>query len=379
MSDAREDPRLSEAHAMPIADLAEQLAIPGLKRLGREMTGPCPRCGGRDRFSINVDRNVYNCRSCGGGDQIGLVRLVNDCSFKDALAYIAGDTSLSIDPGEQRRRQEKYEADKTRRENAAARRRAAAVDSAREIWNGCQGAACTMVADYLALRGMPASLTTQIPSALRFHPALPYMVPGGAREWIEIHRGPAMVAAVVSPRGEVTAVHRTWLDLSRPKGKATLEYEGTPMPAKKVWGSKKGCAIRLSHETGDRFTTLVMGEGIETTLTAMVADAYPDAAYWSGVDLGNMSGIRTKGKGLKFAGIPDMTDDRAFVPPPWIGRLIFIQDGDSEPRLTRAQLLSGLRRARAKNPRLIIQIVHAGKGRDLNDVLMDGGEDGLQE
>jgi hypothetical protein len=50
---------------------------------------------------------------------------------------------------------------------------------------------------------------------------------------------------------------------------------------------------------------------------------------------------------------------------------VFIQDGDSEPRLTRAKLLAGLRRAKANNPELRISIVHAGEGRDLNDVLME--------
>jgi hypothetical protein len=212
------------------------------------------------------------------------------------------------------------------------------------------------------------------PDALRFHPALPYMAPSGdGRSYVEILRGPAMVAGCLGSDGRITAVHRTWLDLTRAKGKAKIVHDGEEQPAKKIWGSKKGTSIRLTHARGDAFGTLVMGEGIETTLTARAADAYPAAAYWAGVDLGNMSGQRIiRGDGMKFAGIPDLHDDEAFLPPPWVEWLVFVQDGDSEPKLTRAKLLAGLRRARAKSPRLKrISIVHAGAGRDLNDLIME--------
>ena len=145
------------------------------------------------------------------------------------------------------------------------------------------------------------------------------------------------------------------------------------MPAKLVRGSKKGNAIRLY--TPERFDTLVMGEGIETTLTA--AAGWREAldpvrtAYWAGVDLGNMSG-RMKDARRK-TGIPDMGDDQAFVPPPWVKRLIYIMDGDSDPKTTRAKLECGLRRAMAKVAGLTGQIVHAGEGVDLNDVLVGAG------
>jgi CHC2 zinc finger len=48
-----------------------------LKRCGDEWTGSCPRCGGRDRSSVNPSRGLWNCRGCGfGGDTIALVRHV---------------------------------------------------------------------------------------------------------------------------------------------------------------------------------------------------------------------------------------------------------------------------------------------------------------
>ena len=116
---------------------------------------------------------------------------------------------------------------------------------------------------------------------------------------------------------------------------------------------------------------MIMAEGVETTLSALIAETLPRRhAYWCGVDLGNMAGRMQRGPGLKYAGLPDMDDADAWVPPAWVRRLVFVQDGDSDPKLTRAKLQAGLRRAMIKRPGLRGSIVHAGKGRDLNDILM---------
>lgn len=184
-----------------------------------------------------------------------------------------------------------------------------------------------------------------------------------------------MLAAISDASGAVTGVHRTWIDLGQPKGKVVIPHPfkaGEMVASKKVYGSKKGGAIRI-HTPRDA-EAMVMAEGIETTLSAMVARALPGAAYWAGVDLGNMAGARRLGPGLKYEGLPDLTDRDAFVPPAWVKRLVFVQDGDSEPKLTRAKLLSGLRRAKAhaKADRRILTatIARAPEGLDMNDLLM---------
>jgi DNA primase len=57
-----------------------------------EWTAPCPKCGGRDRFSINLKKQVWNCRGCGkGGDVIGLVQHALGVSFGDAVDDLAGE------------------------------------------------------------------------------------------------------------------------------------------------------------------------------------------------------------------------------------------------------------------------------------------------
>src|SRR5262252_5428153 len=57
-----------------------------LKRQGVERVGPCPRCGGTDRFAINTIKNVFNCRGCAhGGDVIELVEWLDNCQFHEAV------------------------------------------------------------------------------------------------------------------------------------------------------------------------------------------------------------------------------------------------------------------------------------------------------
>lgn len=371
------DPRLAEAQAKPILDVVHRLAIPDLKRAGHEMVGPCPVCGGRDRFSINADRAVFNCRHCGGGDVIKLVQLVQGCDFKDALTWLVGEADVQISPEEQRRRDERSAAEQIKRTQRTARERAKSIVAARGIWAKGRPAPGSLVSDYLAARGMPDWLSAAPPACLRFHPALRYVVPSSSgRGYETLHTGPAMLAAIVAPDGSLIGVHRTWIDPGQPKGKALIVGpDGDRLQVKKILGSKKGGAIRLAAP--QHFDTLIMGEGIETTLSARAAmEPLDHCAFWAGVDLGNMAGRRIlRGKGMKYRGIPDLDDSDAFVPPPWIKRLIFLQDGDSDARTTRAKLLSGLRRAKHHNPDLCIQIAHPGDGVDLNDMLMDEGPD----
>lgn len=369
----RDDLRLAEAQAIAIGDIVHRLDLTGLHRAGTEMVGPCPVCGGKDRFGINLQRGLFNCRRCDvGGDGIKLVEHALGLDFKGALAYLVGEFDVQITPEEADRRRRAAQRERDRQRKIADRKRQKAIGSAIEIWQSCKRSIeRSPVAGYLAKRGInPDAFLgrySRWPVALRYHPSLRYTVFEDG-QWKVIHEGPAMVAGIQSPSNKLTGVHRTWIDLREPKGKARIVHDGTSMQAKKVLGSKKGGAIRLTSHRSD---TMIMGEGLETTLTAMVSGQFPQAAFWCGVDLGNMAGHRLLGPGLKYAGEPDLSDTEAFVPPEWVERLIFIQDGDSEPRLTRAKLESGLRRAKHRNPRLRIQIWPAGQGTDLNDLLMD--------
>lgn len=365
------DPRLDEAKSMPVSDVVDRLGVAGLKRLGGELAGPCPLCGGRDRFAINLRSNAFLCRRCGirGGDQIALVRQILNLSFLEALEWLCGDRPAAIDPKEMARRRARAEESRRRQEEYAQRARVRARKDARRIWRAAQPATGTLVADYLECRGITKSALPVIPKEIRYLPDHPYVKQADGRS-VSMHRGPAMIAVIQDPEGRGSAVHQTWIDLKNSNGKAAIVWQGQNCPAKLVRGSKKGGAIRL--HTPPETDTMIVGEGIETTLSALVAQPVPGAAYWCGIDLGNMSGRMQRVPGKRYSGIPDMSDDRAFVPPPWVKRLIFIMDGDSDPAMTRAKLECGLRRAMALRPGLVAQIVEAGRGVDLNDVLRRG-------
>ena len=80
--------------------LAERLGA-RLKKSGGEWVGPCPRCGGRDRFAVNPRKRLFNCRGCRvGGDAIDLLRFVTGSTFAEA-AELIGDRPTPSTPANQ--------------------------------------------------------------------------------------------------------------------------------------------------------------------------------------------------------------------------------------------------------------------------------------
>src|SRR4029077_6448966 len=64
-----------------------------LRGRGSERCGPCPVCGGTDRFSVNPKKQVWNCRGCAtGGDVIALVEHLDGCGFMEAVEMLVGIT-----------------------------------------------------------------------------------------------------------------------------------------------------------------------------------------------------------------------------------------------------------------------------------------------
>lgn len=364
-----DDPRLAEAKARPIEEVVHLLGLPGLKRAGHELVGPCPRCGGRDRFGVNLRKGLFQCRRCDAkGDALALVMWDRELGFHDALTWLCGP-AVGIDDAERKARLAKAREAMREAEARAERERLKVIADARRLWEQGSRPEGTAVEAYLQRRSIDMAQLGGFARCVRFHPDLPYAHHIDGR-WQTIHRGPAMICAVQNAAGKFSALHRTYLDLDQPKGKAVIRHPhtGEVMDAKKGLGSKKGGAIRLS---GSRISgTLVMAEGIETTFSAWMGEPARDAMFWAGIDLGNMGGRKARGPGLRHAGLPDMEDDRAFLPPVGVTRLIFVMDGDSDPADTRATLEAGLRRAMLARPGLKGQIARAPAGKDLNDVLM---------
>ena len=370
-----------------------------LRRSGAEFVGACPKCGGSDRFSINAAKNVWNCRQCAvGGDVIELVMHMEDLKFLDACSRITGDVAgKPMSAEEQARLAEQREADRRQQEATAADFRERARREARHIWKAATPIAGLEagVAAYLMIRGIDGgSIDFQNPDwasemklPIRFQPKRAYWSDGK-----RLHSGPAMIAAIQLPDGRFAGVHQTYLDFAQPKGKLLIaDADGKELPAKKVLGVKKGCAIRLftppfpdGSSPGQPRAPhrLVMGEGIETTLTAAAHAREPDTAYWAGVDLGNMAGKAARNAANSMVhDQPNMDDRECFLPPDWVTELVYLCDGDEPEKHTVEKVKRGLRRAlrlreaaRIDNPELqplAIKMVPPGAaGTDLNSLAM---------
>ena len=83
---------VERAREADILALAERLGSK-LKRAGAgEYVGPCPVCGGKDRFGVNIKKQVWNCRGCGkGGDAIGLAQHAGGATFIEAVAALSDE------------------------------------------------------------------------------------------------------------------------------------------------------------------------------------------------------------------------------------------------------------------------------------------------
>jgi len=93
-----QDPRTERARRIPIEEEVVRYGVK-LERQGAELVGPCPKCGGDDRFAVNAIKQVFNCRGCDvGGDVIDLVMHLNGVDFSTALDTLTGDRPAPSKP-----------------------------------------------------------------------------------------------------------------------------------------------------------------------------------------------------------------------------------------------------------------------------------------
>jgi putative DNA primase/helicase len=192
------------------------------------------------------------------------------------------------------------------------------TEAALAIWESAKRAQGTLVEVYLASRGihLPA------PDGLRFHPGLRHPSDG---VW------PAMVALVTEGVDATPlAIHRTFLAPDG-GGKAPIE------PQKMMLGPCRGGAVRLA----DPHDVLMIGEGIETCLSAMQATVQ---LAWAAL---STSGLR------------------ALDLPRAVREVILLADGDVAGEAAARD--AGMRWMREGRR---VRIAHPPRGLDFNDLLL---------
>ena len=203
----------------------------------RDKHGPCPVCGGEDRFRWdNRDGSgSFFCNgACGAGNGMALAELFTGKTFAEVAREI--DRMLG---------NIKADAVIPKAEMSEAQR----LEALRAVYAATKPVAAGDLADkYLTARGFGGM---DYPKALRFGPQL-RDGEGGTR--------PCMVATVSDAAGKPVSLHRTFL---RPDGLAKAEMAA---PRKMMPGTlPDGACVRLSD--GD-LRVLGIAEGIETALAA---------------------------------------------------------------------------------------------------------------
>lgn len=228
-----------------------ELGVPSTALTGKH--GPCPMCGGKDRFRwINREGSGdYFCSGCGSDSGMGLAKKFTRLEFAECASRI--DAILgNVKPD-------------------APPRPSMTDDDRRAALRRLYAESAQMVPGDLADRYLAARKINQpsYPPALRYAPSV-RDGEGGTR--------PCMIA-VVGLYGEKPAtLHRTFL---RPDGTAKAEMAA---PRKLMPGDlPPGACVQLSewNETGP----LGIAEGIET---ALAASAIFDIPVWAAINAGNL-------------------------------------------------------------------------------------------
>ena len=223
-----------------------------------------------------------------------------------------------------------YEAGEADRPASATRR----TKIAEKIWRAAQPAAGSPVEAYLRGRG----ITITPPSCLRYAPAL--RRPDGTCT-------PAMVACVKDIAGNIIGLHRTWL---------TRDSDGCWRRFDRAsFGPIGGGAVHLGHDgvvhldEGEGVGILLVGEGIETGLSAMQASGI---STWAALSTAGLAALRL---------------------PQSIRRVIILADNDKNGAGERAARTAAARwLAEGRRVRIAMPPV---PGTDFNDLLRGLGRE----
>lgn len=262
---------IAQARAVRIED---EIAMRGIKLngRGRERCGPCPKCGGTDRFAINISKQIWNCRRCQrGGDVISLIRHLDECTFDAAVAALTHPDPRGWGIGKNAALDLPNRVLKTHSRSSCK----TDVERAREalaVWSAARELQGTPGWTYLFRRGVALdALPSRINEVLRFHPDCP---------WHDERRMCLVALWTDTLSGEARGIHRR-----------AITPAGEKLGHWRAWGPTTGCVIRLWPDD-EVSQGLVLGEGVETVLAAATHIAHRGTLLqpaWAAGDAGHIA------------------------------------------------------------------------------------------
>ena len=241
--------------------------------------GPCPACGGKDRYRFHNKRGRgdWFCNQCRSGDGFRLVMLVLGVGFADARKQVIEAARL----GEGEKIKTVRMASPDPQEPARPTRRVTQL-----LRESCAVEDCDDAVFYLASRNLWPRPQGH---GLRAHASVEY--------WQDRHsvgRYPALLAAVRDVHSELVTAHVTYLH----NGEKVSELE--PRKILSAMTGRDGCSVHLMPH-GE---ALGIAEGIETALSASIMHEMP---VWAALNAALL---------------------QKFVPPPSVTKLVIFADRD---------------------------------------------------
>jgi phage/plasmid primase-like uncharacterized protein len=232
---------------------------------GGNLAGPCPVCGGTDRFAVHLSKQLFNCRSCGGKGHgaVSFVMFADGVGFNEAIKRI-NNSAPPTDGDKTGTISDPLGNDDAKRTSAALR-----------LWREAGPIEGTIGIRYLERERSIFDLPPDPHNVLRFHRRCVF---GHDKTGQRIFHGCVLALYRDIVTNEPTGIHRIALDAN---GK---------LIGRMGLGRKQGSAIKFWDDSNVSIG-LVVGEGVETVLAAAMHVQHKGTTLrpaWSLVDASNL-------------------------------------------------------------------------------------------